>query len=251
MTGMTTFDVTPRASRRTVAPSPRLAASVAALWLLVGCASAPSPSPAPGPAPAPATAAAAGTTNTPLEAELREIVAALPGRYAGPASGGTIYHKIVRIDAPQFGGDTVFYHQISRDGFDSAAPFQQKVYVFDRSPARSGNVMRSYVFFPKQGYANFEQDAAALKSVQPGMLMNFPLECALRWSRGEAPGQFYARVRRGQCSFDGVAFKQRITPEMTYVLERDAFSIEDILYGENGQPLFPSAGLLRAPRVTR
>ena len=35
------------------------------------------------------------------------------------------------------------------------------------------------------------------------------------------------------------------------VLERDAFSIEDILYGENGQPLFPSAGLLRAPRVTR
>ena len=29
MTGMTTFDVTPRASRRTVAPSPRLAASVA------------------------------------------------------------------------------------------------------------------------------------------------------------------------------------------------------------------------------
>ena len=116
-------------------------------------------------------AAAAGTTNTPLEAELREIVAALPGRYAGPASGGTIYHKIVRIDAPQFGGDTVFYHQISRDGFDSTAPTQQKIYVFDRSPQRAFNVMRSYVFLPKQGYANFEQDAAALKSVQPGMLI--------------------------------------------------------------------------------
>ena len=57
----------------------------------------------------------------------------LPGRYSGPAADGRLFHKIVPIVAPQFGGDTVFYHQISRDGFDSLAPFQQKIYVFDRS----------------------------------------------------------------------------------------------------------------------
>jgi hypothetical protein len=238
-----------RATRRAAVSASRLAVLFAAA-LSASCASLPATAPAPPAAKSSPTASAAGVVDAALEAELREIVAALPGRYSGPANGGTIYHKIVRIDAPQFGGDTVFYHQISRDGFDSQAPFQQKVYVFDRSPARTANVMRSWVFFPKQGYANFERDAAALKSVQPAMLMNFPVECAIRWSRGEAPGQFFARVRRGQCSFDGVAFKQRITPEMTYLLERDAFSIEDILYGENGQPLFPSSGLLRAPRVT-
>lgn len=246
MAGMNTVDAMRRSTRRAVAAASRLAV-LAAAGLSVSCASAPGPAPLPATKPAPASVA--GVASPALDAELREIVAALPGRYSGPANGGAIYHKIVRIDAPQFGGDTVFYHQISRDGFDSPAPFQQKVYVFDRSPARTANVMRSWVFFPKQGYANFERDPAALKSVQPAMLMNFPVECAIRWSRGEAPGQFYARVRRGQCSFDGVAFKQRITPEMTYVLERDAFSIEDILYGENGQPLFPSSGLLRAPRV--
>lgn len=246
MAGMTTVDVMRRATRRAAASALRFTV-LAAAALSLSCASAPRTATLPTAKPTSAT----GVANATLEAELREIVAALPGRYSGPANGGTIYHKIVRIDAPQFGGDTVFYHQISRDGFESQAPFQQKVYVFDRSPTRNANVMRSWVFFPKQGYANFEQDAAALKTVQPAMLMNFPVECAIRWSRGEAPGQFYARVRRGQCSFDGVAFKQRITPEMTYLLEREAFSIEDILYGENGQPLFPSSGLLRAPRVAK
>ncbi|MCU0759468.1 MAG: CpcT/CpeT family chromophore lyase [Steroidobacteraceae bacterium] len=187
----------------------------------------------------------------PLETELREILALLPGRYEGPAPGGRLYHKIVPIVAPQFGGDTVFYHQISRDGFDSTVPFQQKVYVFDRARDRAFNRMRSYVFFPKQGYANLEQDPAALNALQPGMLMNFPIECAIRWERGAAPGQYRARVRREQCSYDSAAFRQRISPELTYELARDAFAIEDILYGEDGRPLFPGAGLLRAPRVSR
>ena len=194
------------------------------------------------------TAPAIPATDASVETELREILALLPGRYSGPAADGRLFHKIVPIVAPQFGGDTVFYHQIARDGFDSTAPLQQKIYVFDRSPDRSVNLMRSYVFLPKQGYANLEQDAAALRSVQPAMLMNFPLECAIRWSRGESPGQFVARVRPEKCSFQGVAFKQKISPEMTYVIDRDSFSIEDVLYGENGQPLFPRTGLLRAAR---
>jgi hypothetical protein len=183
-----------------------------------------------------------------IDAELEQVVALLPGRYEGPASGGRLYHKIVPIAAPNFGAAAVFYHQISRDGYDSAAPFQQKIYVFDRDPARAFNRMRSWVFFPKQGYANLERDAAALRALQPAQLMNFPLECAIRWSSGDSPGRFVARVRREDCTYDSAGFRQKISPDMTYVLDRDSFALEDILYGENGQPLFPSAGLLRAVR---
>jgi hypothetical protein len=196
----------------------------------------------------PPTAAGATGTSRQLDAELAEILALLPGRYEGPVPGGRLFHKIVPIVAPNFGDAAVFYHQISRDGFDSADPFQQKIYVFNRDPGRAFNRMRSWVFFPKQGYANLEQDPAALRAVRPPMLMNFPIECAIRWDRGDTPGRFVARVRRQDCTYDSVGFKQKISPDMTYVLDRDSFALEDILYGENGQPLFPSTGLRRASR---
>ncbi len=183
-----------------------------------------------------------------LDAELAELLALLPGRYEGPASGGRLFHKIVPITAPNFGDAAVFYHQISRDGYDSAAPFQQKIYVFNRDPARGFNRMRSWVFFPKQGFANLERDAAALRTLQPSQLMNFPIECAIRWDRGDAPGRFVARVRREDRTYDSAGFKQKISPDMTYVLDRESFALEDILFGENGQPLFPRSGLLRATR---
>ena len=186
-----------------------------------------------------------------LESALQEILLLLPGRYRGAGGdGGQVFHKIVPIVAPQFAASGVFYHQISRDGFDSTAPAQQKIYVFDRSPGRETNLMRSYVFLPRQGYANFEADAVALRTVRPDMLMSFPPSCGIRWSRGEAAGQYVARSRSNDCSFEGVVFKQRIRPNMTYVLDRHSFSVEDVLYGENGQPLFPRTGLLRAARTT-
>ena len=188
---------------------------------------------------------------TTLDAELEQIMALLPGRYEGPANEGRLYHKIVPITAPNFGAGSVFYHQISRDGFDSTAPFQQKIYVFNRDPGRSFNRMRSWVFFPKQGFANLEQDPSALRALQPAQLMNFPLDCAIRWARGDAPGRFVARVRREDCTYDSVGFRQKISPDMTYVLDDGSFALEDILYGESGQPLFPSAGLLRAARQAR
>jgi hypothetical protein len=184
----------------------------------------------------------------PLDAELAQILALLPGHYAGPASDGRLFHKIVPVAAPNFGEAAVFYHQIARDGFDSAAPFQQKIYVFDRDPARGFNRMRSWVFFPQQGHANLEQDAAALRTLQPAQLMNFPVECAIRWYRGDTPGRFVARVRREDCTYDSAGFRQKISPDMTYVLDGDSFALEDVLYGESGQPLFPASGLLRAAR---
>jgi hypothetical protein len=216
-----------------------------------GCATAPgTPVRAAAAPPAPA-APAAPSASSPLDADLAAILALLPGRYAGPATGGRLFHKIVPVVAPNFGAGAVFYHQISRDGFDSAAPFQQKIYVFDRDPARGFNRMRSWVFFPKQGFANLEQDAAALRTLQPAALMNFPIECAIRWDRGDAPGRYVARVRREDCTYDSAGFRQKISPELTYVLDRESFALEDILYGANGQPLFPSAGLMRAARQAR
>ena len=188
---------------------------------------------------------------TTLESELQDLLALLPGRYVGvDGNGQRLFHKIAPIVAPQF-GVTVFYHQVSRDGFDSLEPAQQKIYVFDRAPDRQFNGMRSFVFYPKQGYANFERDVEALRSVQPAMLMSFPSTCGVRWQQGKLPGQFIARSRSDTCSFQGAVFKQRIRPDMTYVLDADSFSVEDLLYGENGQPLFPRTGLLRALRQPR
>jgi peptidylprolyl isomerase len=192
-----------------------------------------------------------------LERELRELLEWLPGRYAGevpdPANAAsgkriTLYHKIVRIEAPQF-GETVFYHQISRDGFDADRPAQQKIYAFDRNPERTENRMRSWVFYPNQGGANLEKDPAAIAALQAAALMNFPLECAIKWRRGARPLSFVAKVKREECSYRSAAFRQNIRPEMTYELTRTTFGIEDILYGESGAPLFPSAGVLTVARV--
>lgn len=192
-----------------------------------------------------------------LERELRELLDVLPGYYSGEvrdpsdptgARRMTLYHKIVRIEAPQF-GETVFYHQIARDGFDSARPAQQKIYSFDRDPTRRDNRMRSWVFYPNQQAGNLERAPATIAALQADTLMNFPPECAIRWQRGDKPATFVARVRPEDCSFPSAAFRQRIRPDMTYVAARDSFGIEDVLYGESGQRLIPPAGLLTVPRV--
>ncbi|MBK9609417.1 MAG: hypothetical protein IPO58_24520 [Betaproteobacteria bacterium] len=185
----------------------------------------------------------------PLDAELAELLALLPGRYEGPASGSRLFHKIVPIAAvqlrrrggvlpPDFARWLRFGHAVPAEDLRLSTAIL-------RAPS---NRMRSWVFFPKQGYANLERDARALRTLQPAQLMNFPLECAIRWARGGSPGRFVARVRRQDCTYDSAGFKQKISPDMIYELDRESFALEDILYGESGQPLFPSAGLLRAAR---
>jgi peptidylprolyl isomerase len=202
-------------------------------------------------------AVATAAAPTALDRELAEILELLPGRYVGEADdprGGAkllLHHKIVRIDAPQFGSDTVFYHLLARDGFDSLKPFQQKIYAFDRRPERVRNSMRSWVYLPTTPGSNLERDVARQRSLRQDELMNFPAEtCAIRWSRGEKPVQFVARVKPQDCVFESAAFKQKIRPDMTYVLSAASFGIQDILNGENGQPLFPSSGISYAPRVS-
>lgn len=207
--------------------------------------------------PGSAAATTAQPTAGQLHAELTQILAALPGVYAGqapdpanPTKQIAVFHKIVRVDAPQFGGDAVFYHQISRDDADSTAPAQRKIYVFDRNPKRAYNAMRAFVFAHGQGSANLERDAAALQALDPAKLLNFPLACAIRWSRDEARKAFVAQVRREACSYESPAFKQRISPQLTYVLTKNGFAFEDVLYGADGNPLSPPSGLLPAKRTT-
>ncbi|MFO1425945.1 MAG: hypothetical protein U1F11_03025 [Steroidobacteraceae bacterium] len=203
----------------------------------------------------PAAAPAAGPPDrAALDAELRQILRLLPGRYAGTPAGetppprGELQHKIVRIDAPQF-GSTVFYHQISRDGLDSTQPFQQKIYVVDRDPHRAFNRMRAFVLPMGPGPSNLERDPQALRQLDPARLMTFPEECAIRWSRGEQRGTWIAHVAHEQCSFDSPAFRQRVSPDMTYRLARDSFGIQEMFYGADGRELFPPAPMQRSRRV--
>ena len=196
---------------------------------------------------------------TALDSQLAQILQLFPGRYSGEANDPadasgkarlTLYHKIARINAPQFGGDAVYYHQISRDGFDSPQPLQQKIYAFDRSPVRKANSMRAFVFPLSATAAHLQDDPAAALALQPGKLMVFPAACDIRWAAGSSPGVYRARVRRGDCSYDSVAFKQKISPDLTYELSGASFAMEDVLFGADGNALFPSSGLLTTPRVS-
>ena len=204
----------------------------------------------------PMAAWSASSPPSPLDAQLTRITTLLTGRYAGsivdpldPAGGKMIrlHHKIVPIEAPQF-GQKVFYHQISRDAVDSLQPTQQKIYVFDLDPARKLNRMRSFVFYPKSGYANLERDPVALRQLQPQQLMSFPPGCEINWSE-ETDEVFFARVRLGDCRYESVAFKQAILPLLTYRVSRNAFAIEDVLHDANRQPLYRSAGLASTARL--
>lgn len=204
---------------------------------------------------------AAPATKPDLETEFRELVELLPGRYSGditdPAdSTGQrrifLHHKIVRLELPAF-GEYVFHHQISRDALDSTQPWQQKIYIFDRDPARRLNTMRSFIVPKELNLANLESDPVKLgklttiESPIAAGFWGFPRGCEFRWTR-ELDGSFTAQVRRQDCSYESAAFKQKISPQMTYRVSRDAFGIEDLLFGANGKPLFPGRGVLTVPR---
>lgn len=195
------------------------------------------------------------------ETEFRELIDLLPGRYSGdvadPADPAmqrriVLHHKIVRVELPNF-GEYVFHHQISRDTLDSADPWQQKIYIFDRDPARRTNTMRSFIVPKELKLANFESDPVKLaelarrESPLAAGFWGFPAGCEFRWSR-DAVSSFTAKVRREDCSYESAAFKQKISPQMTYRVTRDAFGIEDLLFGANGKALFPARGVLTVPR---
>jgi peptidylprolyl isomerase len=191
-----------------------------------------------------------------LDAELARIVALLPGRYAGsaPDPGGQtgsarpLFHRIVPIDAPRF-GTVVFYHEISREGFHTKAPLQQKIYAFDTRAGRRSNSMRSWVVPYGQTIAAPDRDPQALAALAPAWLQSFPAGCEIRWRATPTADQYLAEVRREDCRFRSRTFSQWIRPAMRYTLTPRSFTLEDMLYGETGAPLFPDPGPLAADRV--
>jgi hypothetical protein len=201
------------------------------------------------------------TSVSDLESELTELLDTVTGRYSGEVPDPTdvsgerkmlLHHKIVRVDLPRF-GEYVLYHQISRDALDSAQPWQQKLYVFDQSASRRQNVMRSFVIPSELGLANFEADPvrfqklATAASPEEAGLQGFPEGCKIRWTR-EEDAVFVARVRRQDCRYDSATFRRRISAGMTYRVTSQSFGLEEVFFGANGAPLFPSRGLLTVAR---
>lgn len=193
--------------------------------------------------------AAAGEPASRLDAELAQIVALLPGRYQGtmpvmsdPSAKKTetVYHKIARIDAPQFGA-MVMYHQIGAAGPDGP-PAQQKIYVFDVSPSRTENRMRSFVIPRGRGLQNLESLGPELA---PDSLMNFPPECAIRWRR--VSGGFAAHVSARDCQYPSQTWKTDVRPDVTYVLKQRSFSLQESMYYADGRPMFE----MKRPSVAR
>jgi hypothetical protein len=185
----------------------------------------------------------AGQAGSQLDAELAQILALLPGRYQGempvmsdPTGKAVepVFHKIVRLDAPRF-GHTVIYHQIGRDGPDGK-PAQQKIYVFDESPSRAVNQMRSFVIPRGRGLQNLETLGAELAALDPESLMRFPPECAIRWRR--AGGGYEAHVSSKDCQYPSQTWKTDVRPDMTYVLTKDSFSLQESMYYADGKPMF-------------
>lgn len=181
--------------------------------------------------------------------ELERLLEVLPGRFSGPMpDGGVLYHKIVGINAPQFGA-TALYHQISRDGFDSSKPLQQKIYAFDRDSMRVANKMRAWVIDSRAGLANIERSQIVINALDPTQLQSFPDACAIRWTEDQAAGSFTARVERTRCSYGSAAFGGQISPEMTYLVSPAKFIVDEALYRDTGEPLFPPTGAMQAARL--
>ncbi|MFM8845883.1 MAG: peptidylprolyl isomerase [Gammaproteobacteria bacterium] len=205
--------------------------------------------------------AAASVSARDRAADFAELTQLLSGRYSGVVADPTdptaqrsisLYHKIARLDWPTL-GEYVYYHQISLDSFDSKQPWQQKIYVFDQNPARKQDTMRAFVIPPTLGLANLESDPVKLSrlvkggSAEAAGLQGFQAGCEIRWSRA-AEGTFTARVRKQDCRYDSAAFKQKISPEISYRLSSESFGFEEILYGAQGKPLLPASGMITLAR---
>ncbi len=202
-------------------------------------------------------AAAAAPTRADLDVELARIVATLPGRYVGPGprsanpaeAAAPLYHRIVRLDLPRLGRH-VFYHELSRDGFESARPNQQKVYVFDTSPRRRRNAMRSWTVPFGSTIAAPDRDPAALAALDLAKLKDFPPGCEIRWrSATGAAARYIGEVLPADCAFPSESFRREVRPAMRYDVDARSFTLHEVLYDGAMQPLFPDAGPLVARRA--
>ena len=163
---------------------------------------------------------------------LSNIQSLLSGDYVGMSSRGQIYHSIVKLNVPQFGGD-VFYHHISLESLRGAA-FQRKVYSFDDS----GRQMRSTVLLgPSDGFSDEQTLAEDLNGLAEESLLRFPEACQFLWTT--TTGGYKAVVRRDRCSYASPAFDGLVSPEVEYTLGACGLVIDEGIFREDGSPVFP------------
>ena len=164
--------------------------------------------------------------------DLSSLPSLLTGDYIGTSGSGEVYHSIVKLNIPQFGGE-VYYHHISLDSLRGPV-FQRKVYRFDES----GNRMRSTVLLgPADGFSDEQALAERLNELPEESLLRFPDACQFRWSRTE--GGYTAVVHRERCSYESPAFGGLVSPEMTYLLSECGLLIQEGIFREDNTPVFP------------
>jgi len=186
-----------------------------------------------------------------LDAELGELMQALPGSYAGMvpkalAADGEmerLVHSFVPIEVPQF-GPKVLYYQIASGTADGKV-LQAKIFVFSADKGRKANTMRAYILDPAQAGETLYADPARLAALNPSALMSFPQACFFRWSR---VGGGFAGEGSPTCAYPSRAFGQMIRPEMSYRILGNRFEWGEVLRGEDGGAIVSTNGTLTALR---
>lgn len=190
---------------------------------------------------------------TPLDTELSELIAMLPGEYAGDAPKGMqpggemqrLVHAFMPAKAAQFGEQILYYH-ITR-GEPEGEVLQAKIFVFDTDLDRQGNRMKAYVLPPEVAETLRRGDGEAWAALDPATLMSFPETCYFTWERD---GKGFKAEDADTCSYPSVAFKQTITPNMTYRISAEEFSVDETLLGEDGTAIVTTGGPLIAERIS-
>ena len=184
-------------------------------------------------------------TSPNLDTERSNIFETLPGTYAGKmtaADGGVtnITHSFEQIDAPQFSSHVLYYE------IDSDAPngpgVQRKIFVFDDTPERKENRMKAYLITEDQ------MPSGEWSSVNPDELRTFPDVCAFRWTKTD--GGYAGTVKPSDCAFPSQVFDGTIRSDMTYQIEGDALTWEEVLLTDALDVIVTTNGLQTARRTS-
>jgi len=166
------------------------------------------------------------------QSNVPSIQSLLIGDYIGMTSRGEVYHSIIKLNVPQFGGD-IFYHHISLESLRGPV-FQRKIYKFNDN----GSQMRSTVLLgPSDAYIDEQTMAESLNSLPEESLLRFPDECQFLWT--STKDDYRAVVRRDRCSYESPVFGGLVSPEMEYKLSDCGLVITEGIYREDDSPVFP------------
>ncbi len=170
------------------------------------------------------------------ELDLVSLQSMLVGDYVGTGSRGEVYHSIIQLQVPEFGGN-VFYHHVSTESLRGPA-WQRKVYLFDDT----GEKMKSTVLLgTSEGLDDDQSIATTLSALTEEQLLRFPDSCKIQWRK--TADVFIAEVSRDRCSYESPAFGGLVSPEMQYQLTRCGLAISEGIYRQDASPVFPPSSL--------